>query len=346
MTRIMANWDAEADITLPHDTPFMRYEHPQGKYLIFLRKAPPEQNNPLKLSLQLLCDAPSLAEAHDISESHAKEFLDYLSYTSNLRTRLGKPQHIFDWEPSTKEHGIRDALYYHTSPTDEPPFAEIHPNLLETIALLQRNDLDVRLRRCLKWFSNGIAAQYQDDQFTFFWFVVELVAQIAKDVTPVPDRCPKCREPMFCPSCNATHLHRPYPKHAVEALFQKMVKGDWQTFHGRAYRARNMLLHGDELVNIEKELGIEFPRLIDDVGKLAWTAILNRFAPSLVGTRPAFYQASTYGRSNVIFAASIQVGYTPDFENPDPTKLPDVKISMEFVDMPPRAPQPQTGDGA
>jgi hypothetical protein len=80
MTRIMANWEAEADITIQDGTPFLRYEHPRGTYTVFLRKAPPEENNPLKLSLQVICDAPSLSEANEITESHAKEFLDYLSY--------------------------------------------------------------------------------------------------------------------------------------------------------------------------------------------------------------------------------------------------------------------------
>jgi hypothetical protein len=102
----------------------------------------------------------------------------------------------------------------------------------------------------------------------------------------------------------------------------------------------------DELSNIEKELEIEFPRLVDDIGKLAWTAILNRFAPSLLGTRPGFFQASTFGRTNVVFAANMQIGYTPDFENPDPAKLPDVNISMNFVDMPKETPQDETGGGA
>jgi hypothetical protein len=95
-----------------------------------------------------------------------------------------------------------------------------------------------------------------------------------------------------------------------------------------------MLLHGDEVGNIERELGIEFSRLVDDVGKFAWTAILNLFAPSLVGTRPGFYQASTYGRTNIIFAANMQFGYTPDFENPDPALLPKVQLSMQYLDPP------------
>jgi hypothetical protein len=36
MTRIMANWEAEADITIQDGTPFLRYEHPRGTYTVFL----------------------------------------------------------------------------------------------------------------------------------------------------------------------------------------------------------------------------------------------------------------------------------------------------------------------
>jgi hypothetical protein len=95
-----------------------------------------------------------------------------------------------------------------------------------------------------------------------------------------------------------------------------------------------MLLHGDEMRNIEKELGIEFNRLVDDIGKLAWIAILNQFAPSLVGTQPGFYQASTCGRTNIVISTNMQFGYTPDFDNPDPALLPKVQLSMQYVDPP------------
>lgn len=341
MTRIMANWDLESDITLPDATPYVRYEHPQGKYVIFLRKAPAEETNPLKMSLQVICEAPTLHDASEISEALAKEFLDYLSYATSMKTKLGRPQYIFNWEVSHLEHGVREAIYYHTSPADEPPFAALDPRLLETISLLQKDEIDTRLRRALKWFSNGVAAQYQDDQFAFFWFVVELIAQIMKTVTPVPDRCPKCREPMFCPTCNASHMHRPYPKQAVEALFQRLVRGNPQAFYKQAFRARNMLLHGDEIRSIEQELAIEFSHLVDNMGRLAWTAILNQFAPALARTRPHFLHTNSFVSMNMIFSVDMQIGFTPDFDNPDPATFPKVQLSARYVD-PPQAPEPST----
>jgi hypothetical protein len=49
--------------------------------------------------MQIAFEAPSLNEAKDIAEPLAKEFLDYLTFASNLRTRLRDLRHIFNWEP-------------------------------------------------------------------------------------------------------------------------------------------------------------------------------------------------------------------------------------------------------
>jgi hypothetical protein len=44
--------------------------------------------------MQIAFDAPSLTEAKDIAEPLAKEFLDYLTFASSLRTRLRDLRHI------------------------------------------------------------------------------------------------------------------------------------------------------------------------------------------------------------------------------------------------------------
>jgi hypothetical protein len=49
-----------------------------------------------------------------------------------------------------------------------------------------------------------------------------------------------------------------------------------------------MLMHGDEVKAIEASLDIDFGDLVDNMGKLAWTCILNQFVPVLVGKHPIF----------------------------------------------------------
>jgi len=99
MTRFLANWEVESDIILPQQIPFVRHQHPAGTYTVFLRNLPETRHNFTFLSMQIAFEAPSLNEAKDIAEPLAKEFLDYLTFASNLRTRLRDLRHIFNWEP-------------------------------------------------------------------------------------------------------------------------------------------------------------------------------------------------------------------------------------------------------
>ena len=343
MARVMTNWEVESDIILPTDTPFIRHDHPENKYSVFLRPSHVAGATRSMLTLQIIFDAPDLNEAKELSEGLAKDFLDYLTFTSNMRARLGKLLHVFDWEVAPPDPKMRQAIYCHTSPGSDAPLEALEALLLDTIKILQRQPTNPRLRRALKWFANGVASGYQDDQFVFFWFVIEIIAQIIKDVSQIPDRCPQCHAPLYCPACNATHLHRPYPKQAVEQVFRRFVKSGSEDFFKKAIRARNMLLHGDEVHTIESELGIEFNILVNSMGHLAWAAIFDQFIPVMRGTRPSFLTTNIYVGMNLHFYADVAVAFTPDFDNPDPVTFPKIDISVEYVNT---APHAETFDAA
>jgi hypothetical protein len=110
MTRFLANWEVESDIILPQEIPFVRHEHPAGTYTVFLRNLPETRHDITFLSMQIVFEAPALSEAKDIAEPLAKGFLDYLTFASNLRTRLRDLWHIFNWEPGNDGH--RECYYY------------------------------------------------------------------------------------------------------------------------------------------------------------------------------------------------------------------------------------------
>lgn len=222
---------------------------------------------------------------------------------------------------------MRECLYFSPSTAhDDAPYETLDQRLLDTVALLQAHPLSPRLRRAMKWFGNGVASKSPDDQFVYFWFVVELIAQLVKDPSPVSDKCPVCREPLYCSTCEKTPLHRPYPKQAIEQLFSESGAAE---LYSRASTARNMLMHGDEMTAIEEALQIEFPGLVNDMGKLAWISILNQFLPVLIGKIPVFLECSQYVYMNLSGTAHMQVGFLPNFENPDPAHFPKVKLSLK-----------------
>jgi len=343
MTRFLGNWEVETDIVLPDGVPFLRYDHPAAAYSVFLRNIPEKRHELTYLSMQIIFDAPSLAEAKTTGEQVAKEFLDHLSFVSNLKARLRDILQIFDCEPGGS--GMRDCFYYTRSYShDDAPYEALEPHLLDTIAMLQAEPINPRLRRALKWLGNGVASSYRDDQFAYFWFVIELVAQLIKNPSPVPDKCPTCRSPLHCDTCGASPLHRPYPKQAIEQLFHKYVTNDPEVLYKRANDARNMLMHGEEVPAIEAALEIDFSTLVDHIGALAWTAIVNQFIPVLMNKRPSFLQTSRYVHMNMSGAAHMQVGFVPNFDNPDPAHFPKVEFSMipaerQPPESLPRAPQ-------
>lgn len=327
MTRFLGNWEVESDLVLPPEARFIRHDHPHGLYTAFFRNFPEKRNELTYLSMQLIFDAPTIQEAKSVGEATAKHLLEYLSFASNLKVRLRGILHIFNWERDGKQ--IREALYFSRSyPNDDAPYEALDRELLDTIALLQTHPLTPRLKRALRWFSTALAARSPDDQFIYFWFAIELVAQLAKEPVPVSDKCPTCRTPLYCPACEATPLHRPYPKQAIEQLFDKVVTDRPEHFYTVAADARNMLLHGEEVSAIEAKHKIEFPLLVNHLGQLSWCAIINQFGPVLTGKKVYFCQTNSFVNYSITGSAYVQIGFVPNFDNPDPAHFPKVELTL------------------
>jgi hypothetical protein len=327
MGRFIGNWEVESDMVVPDGTPFVRYDHPASTYTVFLRNISDTRNDDLTfISMQVVFDAPALFEAKEIGEKLAKEFLDYLAFTTNLKVRLRTLLQIYSWEQGS---GMREGLIWTRARAhDDAPYPVLDDLILKTIGLLQSQEAAPRLRRALKWFSNGIAARSPDDQFAYFWFVIELVAQIVKQTAPVPDKCPKCKTPLYCETCGTSPLHRPYPKQAIDQLFSKYVNDEPEVAYQRSNDARNMLMHGEEVTSIERELGIEFTDLVNQLGQFAWVALLNQFVPVLLNKQPSFLQTNQYVRMDFRGMAHITTAFMPNFDNPDPAHFPNFKFTL------------------
>jgi hypothetical protein len=335
MMQFLMNTEVEGHISLAEGNSVLRYNHPTGKYTVFLRdlQVEPASNPPL-LSVQITFDDATLNEAREVGTNHLKEFLDYLVLVTNNTFRCHRVMQVFNWEAGS---GMRDCMYYAGFVNHDVPTPGLNSDLLQTVMLLQGQPVQPRLRRALKWFGYGVGSTSRDDQFTYFWFVIELIAQIIKMQSPVPDRCPVCREPLFCPTCQATQLHRPYPKQAIHQLFARYLGAEWEafypgakweSFYGQASEVRNRLMHGEDVPAIEAALELDLSDLVNKLGQLAWTAIINQFAPGLDKKYVSFLTVNQYVHMNLRMGAHMQVGFMPNFSDPRPEHFPDVKLSM------------------
>jgi hypothetical protein len=96
-------------------------------------------------------------------------------------------------------------------------------------------------------------------------------------------------------------------------------------------------MHGEETASIERELQIEFPDLVNSVGKLAWVALLNQFVPALLNKRPEFLETNRYVVMNLSGMAHVQTAFVANFANPDPAHFPNFQFTLVRPDQ--QAPQ-------
>lgn len=327
MTRFLVNCEFESHVSLADESELLRYAHPKGVYEVFVRNLQVEEgSDPPLLSVQLVFEADDLANAKEVASKFLREVSDYIAFVTTAKCKVHRILQIFNWEASAPS-GMREAMYYEGFKNHDIPLPAMSSEVIETVALLQAHEVPARLKRAIRWFSDGVASQYQDDQFINFWLVVEVLAQLTKNPAPIPDRCPKCRSPLYCDVCNASHLHKPYPKQAISQLFESHVNGDWEVLFLRAEKSRNMLMHGEDIKAIERELTIAFPPLVEAMARLARVAILNQFLPELKGKELRLLTTNRVIHLSLTVGAHVAIGFAPNFNDPHPKHFPKLEIS-------------------
>jgi hypothetical protein len=136
----------------------------------------------------------------------------------------------------------------------------------------------------IRWWARGVGASPPSDQFQYFWYALEILAEFDKPTAVVPDKCPKCGGNLYCESCETVPVHRPYPKQAIRMLVMKHVTGDPEGAFVLWDKARNALLHGTERKEIERSLGFTWLQLADSLGKAVWASLLSYLA-TVTGAR-------------------------------------------------------------
>ena len=234
-----------------------------------------------------------------------------------------------DWSPWLRE---REYVQFSNPPGFDSPYAVLDDEAFGSAIRLLNSDLSSTLRRAIRWHANGVTSEYTDDQFYYFWLAVELVAIETKIPAPVHDACPKCRGPLFCNSCGMAPTHKPYPKQAIRAVFQKHVSDHPDKFFKDADAFRNAMMHGEDLTAVEQSRGVTLERIVNTLGHLSWTALLSTVM-SRLATAGQTEQLPVL-QTNLFVHYQLNVGLnmtvtTRDPDNPSLADLPKIEMSIE-----------------
>lgn len=270
MTRYIADFDVEAELLVLNDESRLHWSHPDGSTQLQIKNRPliaPAVEQ--LLGIQVILEAPDLKEAEEQGRDRLLLFLDAMSVTTNTRFRLRRLVRVLDWTPGLTMRDFR----LHTPGPPHQLFG-LDDDLLRTVSRIAAVQ-EGPLARALNCFRRGNMGDMIEEQFQYFWYAIEIVAELVKKTDRVPDSCPRCDGPLFCPACNEVPMHRPFAKQAILALIRAVVDIDPDATFRMLADARNLLLHGESVETIEHKLGKPFADIVDSTARIAWIAIVN-----------------------------------------------------------------------
>jgi hypothetical protein len=182
----MGDFRIESTLILPADVPELRVMLPDSE--LSIQNA--GKDDPLNeaLAAQIIVRADTIAGAEEIANARIREILDVLSFTTSSVFRISRRRFLMDWTPGID---IREQYAYGQDKFDDR-WPDLLSEYLVTLAELEALGSIQQLRTPLRWFAAGIRAQIAEDQFQYFWFVLELIAEITKERDRVTDKCQRC----------------------------------------------------------------------------------------------------------------------------------------------------------
>ncbi len=325
MPRWIMKFEVEAHLGVRDDLSSMAYRHPTLGYEVHFKNGDmkPGKETPLMYAF-IIFDAPDIDVAPETGGQYLRDFLDVLGFATGVRYRTHRRIGIYDWTPGVKS---REGRIYTSISDPNKPLLILDETFAPTVETFLRVAVSEPICRALRWFRVAVSADEPDIQFQWFWFVIETVAEFSRDKTKVPDRCSRCREPLYCPKCEEIPTHRPYQSQAIEQLFKNHVSDDAARAFREASAMRHALLHGGNTEEVEAEYNTTLADLVDRVGRVAWVALLSVLTREDKHqdkpTQLHFTQPSKFTHYALQAVANVSIGLTKeddltidDFPNP------------------------------
>ena len=272
----VANYEINSECSVVHDDHILRITHPKNKYRARIQNIKrPDFTEHFRLSLHLYFDAPSLEESKDVAYSHLADCLNMLALTTGSKFERHRIRQIVDATPGID--GMRSVLLWTDAIDHEDPQPFLNDDISSAIEKLSEHDIPPAVRRAMRWYRLGINGDVPDDQFMYFWFAIEILAEHQKSSEKVPDKCSKCGSPLYCEPCKTHTTHRPYPKQAISSLMLSVDKECDEKTVKLLDKTRNSLMHGATLAEIEKEHAELEDHIVDILGRILFKALVFQF---------------------------------------------------------------------
>ena len=326
--RCLANYEIESDISVVSDEVRLKLRHPKDQFQAHIKNiVRPDYSTPFVLSLQITFDAPSLDDASEIGNEKLTECLNMLTLATGASVRLHRTRQIVDCTPTS---GMRNCLVWADSFGHEDPQPFLNESIAGSIERLLQFDPPPAVRRALRWYRIGTFSSIPEDQFQYFWFALEILAEHQKSPDKINDKCPVCKSALYCETCKTHPTHKPYPKQAIRDLIEVVDASCDEATTDALDKTRNALMHGATLKELAKSLPKSGEDMVDILGRIVFKALVHQFPRDLFKEKIHMGNPSTYIRRTMSGIAHIStiVPITEDVALDD-SAFVGLKVSME-----------------
>ena len=332
-----ANYEIKSEVSVVADDLRLQIKHPKGLYRALIKNIQrPDYTTPFLLTLNLYFDAPDLEEAVDVAEERLVDCLNMLAFATGAGFARHRIRQIVDCTP---DGGMRDIRFWGDAIEHENPQPFLDERNAKAVERLSEFDVPPAIRRAMRWYRLGVNARAPDDQFQYFWFALEIIAEFAKDAEKVSDKCPKCQSPLYCETCDTHPVHRPYPKQAIRALLNTVDKECDDAMFERLDKTRNGLMHGATLKEIEGDLPEGQAHVVDIVGQLVWKALVYQFPREWFDGSISMGKPSKYVHHKMHGIAHMQMPVPQDADGNLDLTFGGTKVQL-IADAPPQSALP------
>lgn len=283
----------------------------QDAATVFLKNIPRDSYAaPFALSVQIAFEAPALDAAEAVGAAKLASFLNALVLATGAAVRLTRTRAIIDYSEGLI---MRTALIWNESTRYlKNPEPVIGPRFAATMTKLLSVDVQQAVARALRWYRLGVRETLPGDQYQYFWFALEILAEHLKPSEKVASKCSHCQNPLYCYVCRGEPTHAPFAKQAIEHLIKSIAPSIHQDMIQAFFTTRHTLLHGATFSEVELKPKFNPNELLDTLARIVRAALIRQVPPSVVGDGLHLGELSTYQRRSVGAVATISSMWTFD----------------------------------
>jgi hypothetical protein len=351
--RCLADFILDSDLCLPVGAAPLMLNDPGGRFSFMLSNASEAEHAipEAVLSAQVIFETQlrfpdERREIDELAHRWLGEVLNVLVFTTNRKFVPRALKRLMDWTPGLID---RNAMIYTETPEWDLAEPELNADYIGTAERILSMQASPEHQAAMRWHRIAVQEGVLEQQFSYFWFALEIVAEAVKGTERVPNLCPRCRKPLYCEHCQTHPTHRRYPGEAIQELVRRVHPQQPDETFEVLQRIRHTLMHGGRIADIP-DLPCTDQQAVNNLGVITWNAIAlmaSKAADPRPDTPLTFGVPDHYVRRKLVATAHMKVRL-PNPDNPNIADFPVINFEAKYVrtEVPPNTgPQPPSRGG-